>query len=401
MKLLYVSGHRFIKCNNGDVYTTGQMGANYFSRFEESFDSITVIGYYENENEGNSSKKVEKINNDSSFLSYHLVEGSQINIIGQVFTTYKIRKAFRSLIKSHDKIATKAPSLIAPYVVKGSIEINKQVLVDMVGCPFDAYWNHSFLGKMVAPFMWGHTKYALRKTTHAMYVTNEFLQKRYPCDGKSIGCSDVSLPLVSERVLESRLYKIKNKNTNEPIIIGTIGAVDVKYKGQGYIIKALSRLHKEGIKFEYHLVGGGSQKKLKRMAREHGVEKNIKFLGTIKHDDIFKFLDSIDVYIQPSKTEGLPRALIEAMSRGCPCLGSNVGGIPELLKDNSVFEKGDNNGVYNLLLNMDTQRLINDAKNNFEKAKEYESSVLKKKRKLFYESFKEDGYNEKNSSYRK
>lgn len=98
MKLLYVSGHRFIKCNNGDVYTTGQMGANYFSRFEESFDSITVIGYYENENEGNSSKKVEKINNDSSFLSYHLVEGSQINIVGQVFTTYKIRKALRSWI---------------------------------------------------------------------------------------------------------------------------------------------------------------------------------------------------------------------------------------------------------------------------------------------------------------
>jgi glycosyltransferase involved in cell wall biosynthesis len=42
-------------------------------------------------------------------------------------------------------------------------------------------------------------------------------------------------------------------------------------------------------------------------------------------------LDSADLFVQPSRTEGLPRALVEAMARGLPAIGSDVGGIPELL----------------------------------------------------------------------
>ena len=49
---------------------------------------------------------------------------------------------------------------------------------------------------------------------------------------------------------------------------------------------------------------------------------------------IFEFLDSLDLYLQFSRGgEGLPRALVEGMSRGCPAIGSTVGGIPELLTE--------------------------------------------------------------------
>ena len=44
--------------------------------------------------------------------------------------------------------------------------------------------------------------------------------------------------------------------------------------------------------------------------------------------------DNIDVFIMPSLQEGLPRSMVEAMSRGCNVIGSRVGGIPELLDDN-------------------------------------------------------------------
>ena len=44
-------------------------------------------------------------------------------------------------------------------------------------------------------------------------------------------------------------------------------------------------------------------------------------------------LDAADVFVLPSRQEGLPRAMIEAMARSLPCVGSDVGGISELIPD--------------------------------------------------------------------
>src|SRR5690606_42058407 len=98
--------------------------------------------------------------------------------------------------------------------------------------------------------------------------------------------------------------------------------------------RALARLRQIGLDgFRYEIVGGGDQSYLRKIARKYGVADPVDFLGRITRKEVFQWLDKIDLYIQPSKTEGLPRALIEAMSRGLPCLGTRVGGIPELLTD--------------------------------------------------------------------
>ena len=175
-------------------------------------------------------------------------------------------------------------------------------------------------------------------------MTNRFLQNRYPCIGESIGCSDVSLPETDDKVLEKRLAKIDNMSADKPIIIGTVAAVSVRYKGQQYIIKALGKLKKQGINnFEYHLVGTGDQSYLRKIARTYDVLDKIRFIGSLRHEEVFDWLESIDLYAQPSRTEGMPRALIEAMSMGLPCFGTNVGGIPELLNKEFVFNNNKNN----------------------------------------------------------
>ncbi len=48
-----------------------------------------------------------------------------------------------------------------------------------------------------------------------------------------------------------------------------------------------------------------------------GLENQIKLLGPLSHDEIFEWLDSIDIYIQPSLLEGLPRALWRQWLVGC------------------------------------------------------------------------------------
>ena len=56
---------------------------------------------------------------------------------------------------------------------------------------------------------------------------------------------------------------------------------------------------------------------------------------------VYGWMQKLDLYIQPSLTEGLPRALIEAMANGKPALASSAGGIPELLDTESLHRPGD------------------------------------------------------------
>lgn len=387
MKLLYVSDHKFVRKKNGDIYTTGQMNEQYFYKFKEIFDSVTVIGLCEEENESNKLKIIEKLNLDSDFVRYIFIEVSRKKI-DRIKALLNIRKKVSALIEHYDRIATKAPSIVNGFVTKLSKKHNVPLLIEVVGCPFDAFWNHSIKGKIIAPIIWSIVKYAIKNASFVMYVTNEFLQNRYPSKGQSIGCSDVSLPPLNQIILEKRINKIKEMDLEkDTIILGTIGAVNIPYKGQKYVIKAIYKLNKIGKKFEYYLVGGGDYTKLKKLVEKYKLNDKVKFLGSMSHENIFSFLDEIDIYIQPSKVEGLPRALIEAISRGCPALGSNVGGIPELLKEEFIFKKGSVRDIFNILKNLDKDSLIKVAKYNFEKAKEFDRNILKEKRNIFYKKF--------------
>src|SRR5699024_6103659 len=106
-------------------------------------------------------------------------------------------------------------------------------------------------------------KKTVKNADYAVYVTNEYLQNKYPNQRKTTNVSNVSLKEFDDSVFKKRLRKIK-KSENDKIILGTAAAVDVVYKGQKYIIETLGKLKKEGItNYEYQLTGGGDQSFLK------------------------------------------------------------------------------------------------------------------------------------------
>ena len=158
-------------------------------------------------------------------------------------------------------------------------------------------------------------------------------------------------------------------------------------KGQEYIIKAISKLNKQGHNFEYELVGAGDNSYLKNLAIRYGIEDKVRFKGLLLHDEVITWLDSIDIYAQPSKQEGLPRALIEALSRGCPCIGSTTAGIPELLQKENIFRSGNINEICLTLERIIRSDMLNLSKRNFEKAKEYEVEKLNSKRNKIYKKY--------------
>ena len=164
----------------------------------------------------------------------------------------------------------------------------------------------------------------MKKAPRVLYVTNEFLQKRYPTNGEQIACSDVVLEEITDDILDKRIARIQNKTDNE-IKLCTVANVGLKYKGHEYVIRAISKLNKDNDKkYKYYLIGNGYQERLKTIAKKYGVEEDVIFLNSLPHSEVFKTLDNIDIYIQPSLQEGLPRALLEAMSRACPTIGSTA-----------------------------------------------------------------------------
>jgi len=310
----------------------------------------------------------------------------------------KVIKIISNEIDAVDFLVLKAPGFYANIAAKLAQKKHKPYLVEVGGCAWDTLWNHGLKGKLMAPIQYFKTKQLIREATHVLYVTNEFLQNRYPTNGKNVNCSNVELLNFNEQTLVDRMSKIKNYSDDQVFVIGTIGPVDVKYKGQHLIIEALARLRKQGIKnFEYHLVGGGDSSYLLSLSKKLGVSEQVRFLGTMPHEKLMNWLEEIDIYAQPSLTEGFPRALIEAMSKGLPSIGTRVGGIPELLDKNLTFSKSTATitEIEKILSLFNKEIMLQQAKRNFNESKKYDANIIRERREEFYRSFIEDNFKTK------
>ena len=88
-------------------------------------------------------------------------------------------------------MAMRLPSLVSLKVYRLARKNSKKYLTEVMGCAWDAYWNHSIVGKLLAPGMFLGMRRMVKKADYCVYVTKSFLQKRYPCNNESVGISNV------------------------------------------------------------------------------------------------------------------------------------------------------------------------------------------------------------------
>lgn len=294
-------------------------------------------------------------------------------------------------IKKTDIAVLRTQSSIAQIALKYIKRYKVPYIIESVGCSWDSYWNHGLLGKAVAPYMYLKTKSAISEADYVYYVTTRFLQKRYPTKGKTVSCSNVVLSKSNTDALIMRLEKLRGFDPTKRLVLGTAAALDTRYKGQEHVIRVLKDLVKAGYNAEYHLAGGMTGSKpnsfLRDLAERFGVSDRVVFCGSLSLDQMANYYDSLDLYIQPSKQEGLPRAVIEAMSRGCPVIGTNIAGIPELIRKECLFKKNSDDAVAAAIQKIVSMDLEEIAEENFNQAKEYEKDKLMEKREKFYDQF--------------
>jgi glycosyltransferase involved in cell wall biosynthesis len=391
MIALFVHDHWFSVTPSGSVYTSGKLPYPTWQRYLKVFDELVVVGR---------SRLISET--QTSFLD--LSSGDRVSFIF-VPNLASPWIFFRNLVEVLDTLKDqieKSDAVIARTSLLGEMaafmarKMGKPLAIEAVGDAWDAYWNYGgSFSKLCAPLAWLMMKYCLRNADFAIYVTHEYLQRRYPCRGFFSGVSDVHINAVDKSVLDHKIARWRSSETlgsSRVLKIGFIGSLVNRYKGLNVALQALKRLKDIDIQFELRVLGNGNQEQWHQEAKQLRVSHLMHLDGVLPSGEaVIQWLDEVDVYIQPSFQEGLPRALIEAMSRGLPALGSTCGGIPELLPAECLHRPGDDKVLAEQLARMakDPAWAILQAERNFHEAKNYYHEELNSRRSKFWEKFAE------------
>ena len=297
----------------------------------------------------------------------------------------------------------RVPGLVSQMVWHELVRSGKPYALDVVGDPWDALSPGSWPGILRPAFrlLAAHQLKRICARANAVnYVTYAALQRRYPPaeSAYAVGFSDVRLEKgnAHEHLLEARLRRLRQSpwrdaKNGSPIRIGFIGSLSGLYKGPDLLLDAAAQCSRD-INFQLLMVGDGRcLADMKSLATKLGIAHRVQFLGRLSFGTpIFDFLDNVDLFILPSRQEGLPRALIEAMSRGCPCIASTVGGIPELLEAGDLVPPNSSEKLAKLILKVagDSDRLLAMSARNLAKAAQFSPEKLNESRRAFLEEVK-------------
>jgi glycosyltransferase involved in cell wall biosynthesis len=185
---------------------------------------------------------------------------------------------------------------------------------------------------------------------------------------------------------KQNIEAIKNKYKNK-FLVGHVGALDEKHKGQSVIINLAKKVQNDYPDIHFLLIGDGKDKEiLQNMAKDL---KNITFVGFV--ENVVDYIAALDLFLFPSRNEGLGSTLLDVLHVNIPILASNVGGIPEIIQDGYngiLFDIHNPHEIeekfLNLFLNNDLREII---KNNSKKyAKNYAPEMMAQRYITIYQN---------------
>ncbi|MFJ7637341.1 glycosyltransferase [Peribacillus sp. NPDC097225] len=389
MKLLVAADSYFYKTPDGKYWCKTIYGYKFWKRYLKVFNEIVVVSR---------TKDVETTKEVSGFIR---VDGPGMSIaelpplrgMKEYILNYgSLQKAAKKAVEDVDCALIRLPSVSAFMILKYFQRKKTPFCLEVVADPIDAYASN----KIAQIYYTKKLKQATLEAKGTSYVTKEFLQKRYP--SASMVYNDrlnyfesyySTIDLKEEFFFGPRKYKIKSGLFK---LVHTANSINSDVKGHKELLLIVKDLIDRNLNVEVTFIGDGDKRNyFEEQAKRLNIDKNIHFTGFLSSpSEIREVLLNSDMFVFPTKAEGLPRALIEAMATGLPCLSTNVNGIPELLSNEYLFNpldvKGFSDKIEYLIKN---PSLLNKmSEENGKKALEYIDYKLEERRNEFYSKLK-------------
>ena len=387
MELLYICMYQFVIDESG-CYAIPSFGDHFWKKYLDVFDCIHIIG--EPLKEYLDKSKLAKL--DTSKIKVDLLPAN--NSPQDWKNDGLIKENLEKAIIDAKSIIIKPASRKGIIAIKVAKKYNKPYMIEMTGDLYTALKHHTnLLKRLYAPIIYSQIKKAIKDCEFGVYVTDHYLQEKYPIKGQTCGSSDAVIKQLNNCVLERRMKKILDDRNI--IKIGLVGFYHDSNKGIDTAIEAIAKIKNSGIPTSLNILGNGNEKDReywfsyadKQLLPRECIEFPAPIVGI---DNMFKWYDSMDIIILPSRSEGLPRTIVEAISRACPCVTSNVCGLTELIDVKWTHNPGDSEKLAELLNMMISNKneMTEAAKKNFSHAEYYLESVQTGKRVAFMKEFR-------------
>ena len=247
-------------------------------------------------------------------------------------------------VRDAEVIILRLPGVIGSVAAAACLLSRRRYAVEVVGDPREvlAAGVLGAGGRVSAASAAALTRWVVRRADAVLYATKERLQRRYP---PGVGSTSTGMANV---VLGPDAYLAQPRRWSPGRArIVAVGSQEQRYKGHDVLLRAVRRLINDGHDVDAVIVGGGrTNREIRALVTALGLDDRVTLTGAI--DDrarLVEILDGASVFAMPSRTEGLPRALVEAMARGLPAVGTDVGGIPELLEPRWIVPPGDDDAL--------------------------------------------------------
>lgn len=383
MNVLVSVEHRFDRTPDGSVWTQTMFAHSFWTRYLDVFDRVRVLARV---------RDVPSVPDDWQQATGHGVCFAPIpHYLGPrqyLQRVRQVRRAARHALRPHEAIILRLGSPIAALIDPALRREGRPYGVEVVGDPYDVFAPGSVDHPLRPFFRWWFPRQMRRQCAGAdaaAYVTEHTLQRRYPAAPGALSTSYSSVELPEAAFTPMSRPARMNQNAWTLVTVGSLAQL---YKAPDVLIDAVATLVRDGLDLRLALIGDGKHRpELEARAVARGMEGRVRFLGQLTAGAAVRAeLDQADLFVLPSRTEGLPRAMIEAMARGLPCIGSQIGGFPELLPSDDLVPPGDAPSLAHAIRAMvtDPARMERMSARNLECARAYREEVLHARRNEFY-----------------
>src|SRR5690625_1466547 len=250
MKVVFAHDHVFRQDIDGNYYTAGSFNNVVWKRYLKHFNELTVVARLDDT----------VISRDNQYNKFNLSNTyfKQVPSLSGPIAQFKNKKVVKEILtkelEKSDALIARLPSETGNVAIEIAKKLKKPYIVEVVACVWDALWNHGSLqAKLYAPIAMRKMKVKVKNATNVIYVTNEFLQNRYPSRGKTECISNVEIEKVAnDKILDSRVKRYQENG--QLYTIGMIGSLKNKIKGIEVALKALAILNEKGIDFEFQVL---------------------------------------------------------------------------------------------------------------------------------------------------